>query len=465
MPSQRPAFPAVLLLTAAGFLPIAAAGIAYGMDPQASAPSDSSSAAEPDPAGAEKRVTNVFYETSLRQVLSDIATQVGVIIVPDASVRGVVTCELKDVPLDKALEIVLAGTGFVVKKTPDYYLVCSADLESPSFPAISETQFIKLDYVKATEAIKLLSPSFKDYVRADADTNMLCITAPTELVRRIAGDLAKVDRPPRHCRLDARIVVMEHEDLLELGVQWGWPQVRAGVFTNSDFHGGGLSGPDWPWGLQIGYTTGKEFTDSLLLMLNLLTQNENATVLASPQLMAQDGKEAEIAVNTEEYFEIVNEGYYTQSTLQKVESGTVLKLTPRIGEDGDITLEIATEVSDVVGRGEKNLPVITRRQTKSTVRVEDGGTAAVAGLMLSRTRLAESGVPGLAALEGIGPLFRKDTDEKSSRQVAVFVTARLVPDGGETRAKAKKRPVIDLVGPEFRQQLRESLNRLKRGEL
>lgn len=409
-------------------------------------------------------VNNVFFDTDLRQALQDIAAQVGAIIIPEASVTGIVSCELKNVPLDKALEIILAGTGYVVKKTPDYYLVCSTDPKGTAFPLISGTRVIKLNYVKAATATRLLSPSLRGYVQADADTNTVCVTAPPALMERILADIGLLDRAPRHIMLDARIVVMEHDDLLDLGIQWGWPQVKAGIFTSSDYHGGGLSGPDWPWGVQIGYTTGKEFTNSLLLTLTLLSQNDEATVLASPQVMAQDGKEAEIAVRTEEYFEIVSQGYYVQSTLQKVESGTLLKITPRIGENDEITLEMSTEVSDVVGRGERNLPVITRRTAKSTVRVKNGGTAAVAGLMLSRSRVAESGVPGLAGLPLVGPLFRRDIDSKSSRQVTVFVTARLMPDTDAKAAKPADRPVIKLVGEEFREQLRESLRRTGKGK-
>lgn len=409
-------------------------------------------------------VTNVFYETSLRQVLSDIATQMGVIIVPDVSVRGVVTCELKDVPLDKALEIVLAGTGFVVKKTPDYYLVCSADLESPSFALISQTRLVKLNYVKADATAKMLSPSFRPFVQADKETNSLCITAPPVLIERIVDDLKLIDQPPRHVILEARIVVLERSDLLDLGVQWNWPQILGGTYSGSEQHGGSALRPNWPWGIQIGYTPGREFTNSLVLTLNLLAQNDQAAMVARPQVMAQDGKEAEIKVTTEEYFQIITEAYYARSQLEKIETGTVLKITPRIGEKGDITLEMTTEVSDVVARGENNLPVVTRRMTKNTVRIEDGGTAVLAGLMDSRTESNRTHVPGIGRLPVLEHLFRSRTTREASRQVAVFVTASLVrPRRPESDSALAKRPVIKLVGREqFEKALRESLERLKR---
>jgi len=240
----------------------------------------------PQPLDNKQTVSNIFVDTDLREALQDIASQLEVVIIPDSSVDGVVTCELKDAPLDQALEIVLAGTGYIVKKMPGYYLICSGDPSSPSFPLVSSTQVVKLNHVKASAAAKLLSAGFQKAVRADAESNTLCITAAPDMLERIVADLKLIDRPLRHVMLNARTVVLSRANLLNMGIQWTWPRVEAGIFTNSDFHGGGLTGPDWPWGLQIGYTTGKEFTNSLLLTLNLLAQNDEATIIASPQLMA-----------------------------------------------------------------------------------------------------------------------------------------------------------------------------------
>lgn len=414
------------------------------------------------PAPVPNTVSNVFVDTDLREALSDIASQLEVVIVPDSSVTGVVTCELKDASIDQALEIVLAGTGFIVKKTPDYYLVCSAALDSPSFALISKTVVVKPNYIKAADAIKLLSAGFQKAVKADAGSNTLCITAAPEMLERITADLKLIDRAPRHVMLNARMVVIDGSDLLNLGIEWEWPTITAGIFTNSDFHGGDLEPPNWPWGVQIGYTPGQEFTNSLMLTLNLLGQNDEATVIASPQLMAQDGKPAEINVATEEYFEITSEGYYARSQLEKVDTGTKLKITPRIGEKGDITLDIEAEVSGVIARGEDNLPVVTRRTAKSTIRVENGGTAAIAGLMDSRTQTSHSSVPGLSKVPVLGWIFQNDDNAKVSRQVAIFITARVMPqeeDGPEEAAPRRER--IKPVGKEFKKALRESLRVLR----
>ena len=408
-------------------------------------------------------VSNVFVDTDLRQALQDVATQMGATIIADPTVSGQVSCELKDAPLDKALEILLAGTGYSVKKTPDYYLVYSSDSKSPVFRQVSQARMIRLDYAEAETVLKLLSPAYKDFVQAAPKGTAVFITAPEALLARIEADIRQMDQPPGHVMLEARVVVLEQTDLLNLGVKWDWPQIRAGLFTNSDFHGGISPAPDWPWGVQIGYTPGKEFTNSLLLTLNLLAQNDEATIVANPQIMAQDGKEAQIKVSNEEYFQIVTPGsLYVQSQLEKIESGTMLKIIPRMSSGNEVTLDILVEVSDVIARGENNLPVVSRRSAKSTVRLQNGGTAAIGGLMDTRSQNIRTRTPGIGDVPVLGRLFRTDTNSMASKQVAVFITASAI-EGRQAAADApgRHRKAIPPVGAEeFRKALKETMQRM-----
>jgi len=422
-------------------------------------------------------ISNVFVDADIAMTLQDIASMAGVTIIPDETVIGNVTCTLDKVPLDRALEIVLAGTPYVVKKTPYYYLVCSGDPTSAMFPVVSETRRMKLNYITAPAAVGLLSTPFKAYVQAETgrpgtDTYTVVVTAPPVLMERIISDLKKIDRVRRQVLLDARIVVMERGDLLNMGVEWGWPTINAGLFTNQLF-GSGAGGMDFGGkmasGLQIGYTPDATFTNSLTLALNLLAQNDEATILAKPQVLAQDGKIAEINVMTEEYYMMTSAEsslYYTRSELVNIESGTKLSITPHIGDNNDITLELAIEVSDSIPRGRgSDLPVITRRTSTNTVRIQNGGTVALAGLTENRTRLEKRRTPGLSNLPLVGGLFKNTNDIEASREIAVFVTAHIVPESSrrpldftqpQTRAI---QPPIRSVGGDFKTSLRESLSR------
>ncbi len=422
-------------------------------------------------------VSNIFVDADLTSVLQDIAAMSGATIIPDETVVDVIiNCTLENEPLDRALEIVLAGTPYVIKKTPYYYLVCSGDPESAMFPIVSETRRIKLNYIPAPAALGLLSTPFQAYVQAEigrpgADTYTVVVTAPPVLMERIISDLKKIDRVRQQVLLDARVVVMERGDLLNLGVEWGWPTINAGLFTNQLF-GRGAAGTDFGGkmasGLQIGYSPDRTFTNSLTLALNLLSQNDEATILSRPQLLAQDGKVAEINVMTEEYYMMTSQAtdfFYTRSELQQIESGTKLSITPHIGDNNDITLELAIEVSNSIPRGRgSDLPVVTRRTSSNTVRIQNGGTVALAGLTENRTRLEKRRTPGLSKLPLLGGLFKSTNDEEASREIAVFVTANIIPDAGrpldftQPQTPAIQAPIRSLGG-DFKTSLRESLSR------
>jgi type II secretory pathway component GspD/PulD (secretin) len=156
--------------------------------------------------------------------------------------------------------------------------------------------------------------------------------------------------------------------------------------------------------------------------------------------------------------------WYTRAELQKIDSGTVLKITPNIGDNNDITLEMSIEVSDSIPSGRNSdLPVVTRRSTKNTVRIKDGGTVAVAGLTENRIRLERTKSPGLSEIPLLGGLFRNTTSEKSSREIAVFVTARLIPESEVLTESAKpptdQTPSKPAGKDEFKTSLKESLSR------
>ena len=421
-------------------------------------------------------ISNTFIDNDLvTEVLPAIATQAGISIIPDETVGGMITADLQGVPLETALDIVLAGTSYVVKKTPYYYLVCSGGIKDTMFSVVSETRRLRMNYITSEAAVGLLSTPFREYAQSEigptgTDTYTVVVTATPTLMNRIVADLKQIDRPLSQILLDARIVVMEKGDLLNLGVEWGWPKIQAGMFSSNHYGGGDPQkdfGGEGPWGIQIGYTPDAIFTSSLELTLNLLAQNGEATILTKPQVMAMDGKESKIEVTTEEYYMLTSPeqagSYYTRTELQEIKSGTILTITPHLGDNNDITLQVSVEVSDSIPRGRgSDLPVVTRRKAENNVTIKDGGTVALAGLTENRTRKDMRRAPGLSGLPLIGSLFKSTNNENSTREIAVFVTARLISNTGQTVEFTQPSDIpapIQPAGNDFKARLRDSLSR------
>jgi type II secretory pathway component GspD/PulD (secretin) len=387
-------------------------------------------------------ITQTFSGDELRRALQDLSTTAGVPIIPDETVTGQVYAEFTGVPLESALEMLVSGTPYVVKRMPDdFYLVADRKVESSAFPQICETRQVRLNYITPGVAKSHLSDAFTKYVLVDLDPNsrLVTVTAPTELADRLVQELHSMDMRPKHVLLDARIVTMERGDLLNIGVDWGMPTAQFGMFSDSWVRGTpatdeAVPSGTWPWAISLGLTFDRTFTNSLTAALNLLKEKNQADIISKPKIVAQDGHKSRIAVMTEENYvltpQIANQGlYYMQAEFQKITSGTSLEITPHIGDNNDIMLELAVEVSDSIPKGRGNdLPVVTRRTAQHTVTVKDGGTALLAGLTENRSKDSDQSVPGLSEIPLLGNLFKHKTTDKATREVAVFVTATIIPE-------------------------------------
>ena len=136
----------------------------------------------------------------------------------------------------------------------------------------------------------LLPKPVQDYVQADDDTNALAVSAPDFMV----NGHPRLDRARSTCRASRCCSAPASS-------RWS----AATCSTSAARGRGRRSAPrtlvsdavKWPWELRIGYTPDREFTDALSLTLNLLSQNNEATIISNPQVMAEDGKEAQIKVD------------------------------------------------------------------------------------------------------------------------------------------------------------------------
>lgn len=377
----------------------------------------------PDGMGALQHplVSNVFVETYLTQALQDIAMQAGVNILVDPGAQGFVTMELKDVPLEKALTMVLAPNGFTFVKLDDQtYLVGKSDLKSPIFHQLSQTERVRLSHVSADEAKRLLSEYYAPYVRFDAQTNTAVITAAPDMVERIRDDLQRVDRPAPQVLIEAVVTEVSDEARRELGLDW-----NAAVTPDdrrSQEYGVGFSS-----GQGVVNITLQTPYQALIANLRHMEDAGKASIRANPRLTVLDGQNAEIFVGEDRYFKIVTGGETTPFTrLEAINVGVSLSITPRVAAGGYVTLAVRPMVSDVTGQVGDDLPVVSRRQISTTVRVRDGETLVLGGLVEQSEQEVTSKVPILGDLPILRFLFSSTRTQHAKSEVVVFITPHLI---------------------------------------
>src|SRR5690554_5277255 len=167
---------------------------------------------------SEPLVTIVFFEMELREALREVALQTGVNIVMDDNITGTVTLEMEKTPLEKALQMMLAGGGFSYRKVDDYYLVGLADPRNRVFADLAETEFFLFKNTNVTTVEALLPEVFKENVRFDRETNVAAVTAPRGLKDRIIADFKKIDTPRAQVKVKALVSEVQTEVIKEWGI-------------------------------------------------------------------------------------------------------------------------------------------------------------------------------------------------------------------------------------------------------
>jgi TonB family protein len=371
----------------------------------------------------EPLVNNVFYETDIRQALQDISAQVKIPIVIESDVQGFVNIELTNVALDDALEMLLVPLGYAFKRIDEYYIVGLANPSSPIFNLLAKTEVVSLDYVKAENITDLVSDFFLPYLKANKHNNSVTITAPQNIIERFKDDIIKIDQPRQQVMMEALVVEVSEAGKKELGIRWGSMQEGGfSVSPPSSFSYENFVGAAIADNFEFSGTV----TQSTLLTLKTMIQKGTATVRANPRISALNGEEANIFVGREEFF-LINTGSqaYPYNSLQSIDTGVTLKVVPSVSSSGAITVKIQPEVSEVIGTGTTNLPIVNRRTVSTTVRVFDGDTIVIGGLIQHNSSQTDTRAPVLGKIPILGNLFKNKDVASEDKEVIIFITPHL----------------------------------------
>jgi pilus assembly protein CpaC len=163
------------------------------------------------------------------------------------------------------------------------------------------------------------------------------------------------------------------------------------------------------------------------VMLNLLEQQNLAKTLAEPTLVAMSGQEASFLAGGELPIPLASS--FGQTAVDWKKFGIQLRFTPTVISDA-IHLRLKAEVSDIdpttaVTIAGTTIPGLVSRQSETTIRLGDGQSFAVAGLLSDRVRSQTARVPWLGSIPILGALFRSQSYQRDETELLVVVTARL----------------------------------------
>ena len=282
-------------------------------------------------------------------------------------------------------------------------------------------------------------------VQALEQTNAVVITAPPSMLNTMKGVIAKLDVRRQQVLVEALIV--------EVSMEVGRDNVKsAGLFGTrnapiSDDNASGKTSLNLG-GLSVGFYSGGD----LVGLIRALEKDTDSNVLSTPTVVALDNEEAKILVGESVPFKTGSEqinnttatgnnnnSFYNNDFVQieRKDIGVELKGTPRINQEGVLTLEIEQKVESInesanVGGETGAADIITnKREIKTTALVKDDGVLVLGGLIRDEMETSDSGVPYLSKIPFLGRLFQGTSKRAVKKNLMVFIHPRILRDDAD----------------------------------
>lgn len=268
----------------------------------------------------------------------------------------------------------------------------------------------------------------------------------TELIKLIKT----LDVPIKQVYVEAIVAEVSNSAARELGLQFSGSSGKAGLtILNSNSLGANLGSKVTGFVSDgIGVTLGPaaKQISNLGALVNIIENDGNSEILATPTLLAMNNKQAEILVGSN--IPIVT-GKYTSSsesssatpfqTISREDVGVILKVTPIIGADGMITIEIVQEVSELdTSSAIASDIVTTKRAIKTSAVVKTGETLAVGGLINETTQFLGSKIPILGDIPGLKELFNQRRMSVTKRNLVIFLKPTIVNEASVSEYTVEK---------------------------
>jgi type IV pilus secretin PilQ/predicted competence protein len=392
---------------------------------------------------ADKNVTLDAEDAYLPTVLKILAEKGDLNIVTGPGVTaGRLSIHMKDVPIDQAVNLVVRAAGLAYERIGNSILV--ADAKSLKDETGLSSYVVDLKYADARD-VQAAIKNLADQVQIDPGTNRLIVVTSPRVIAEIRNIVQTLDVPARQVMLEARVVEVSTDDTKRLGIDWEQLSRQGVVFVEGNYDSSFGSGSQLSNLKVFKNTPGthdifklNNFTrDAQVyrLAIDLLIRNGNARVLANPKIAVLNGREASILIGSRIPYTVSGTIFAggaaaPTQTIQREEVGIKLRITPLINADGYITTTINPEVSSVIGFQGVNsdLPVVATRQASTTVRLKDGNSVIIGGLLSEEKTTTVTKLPILGSIPVLGYLFQHQSIVTSKKDLVIEVTPRILAE-------------------------------------
>jgi len=434
------------------------------------------------------RVTLDLKDASLRDVLKMLSVQSGLNFISSEAVADrKITLFLDNVMLKAAMDKIFAVNNLTYELDPESDIFIVKDWGSPSLELDTRVYFLKYARVSNSRLNQGSSSSsssgssssgssssggssgsgLKDALGTvmsaqgkiieDPATSSIIITDMPSKFPVIEKVIAELDVSVPQVMIEVEILDVDKSDVDKLGLK----------FSGTDWlkYSGPNFGPVYPFsgatlasGLlgDTGSTRAAWNMSGLTAALDFLQTRTSTKFLARPKIFVLNNETAELKLSADEAIgsqaTTTDTGSTATTTVaaERAETGVSLKVTPQISmATGEIIMTLEPTVKEAVTGltvGTQPTKDVEERSFKSTVRIKDGQTVILGGLIRQKSALVRTNVPFLSQIPVLGMFFRhKEDGPRKDREILVFITPRIIRNSLPPSAGALKKDVIPKI--------------------
>jgi general secretion pathway protein D len=376
-----------------------------------------------------KPITLEFRDTPLKTVFEVIARSSGLNFVFDKDVRTdtKVTIFVRDTSIDEVVKLVLATNQLESKLLNE-----NSVLIYPDTPAKTKNyqELVTRSFYLANADVKQAQLMIRTLVKtkdifADEKLNLLVIKDTPQAVRLAERLLESLDMAEPEVMLEVEVLEVTRNKLVELGLRFpdqiGYGLLQPGNTTLAagfvDLHNrGGLT----------------SYVPNPALALNLKNQVGDGNLLANPRIRVKNREKAKIHIGDRVpvFTTTSTANVGVAASVSYLDVGLKLEVEPNIYLDDDVSIKVGLEVSSIVkevsGPASTLAYQIGTRSAATVLRLKNGETQMLAGLISDEERSSANRLPGLGDIPGVGRLFSSQSGSSSKTEIVLLITPRVV---------------------------------------
>ncbi|WP_462256059.1 type II secretion system protein GspD [Megamonas funiformis] len=405
-------------------------------------------------------------DVDIRNLLTSIALANNLNIVISDEVQGNVSVKLSNINAQDMIKIIAENNNYMYQFKDNVIYISKGDKDINLYTV--QINYLELDKIAQTINLMLTGnlpdkiddkdkkTAINNKVMIDESENTISFYGTLKQYEQIKKFLQEQDKPQKQVSLEAKVTAIQKDAAKDLGVSWEWsklPQSPEHEITydtvkhtviNEDGSKEEITDylpvdevtRKWnddeniPGVIRFGKgVDGYPYEFYYAAKIDALISDGKANILARPNITTIQGKEAVINIGSEVPVPTVSTTNSTITTSIKYrEAGIILKCTPRVNEDGIITVKVHTEVSSPMYVEDMKAYRFQKRSADTIVRLKDGQTMVIGGLIGSDEAKQMSKIPFLGDIPILGNLFKHIQKSKSDTEVMIFLTAREVND-------------------------------------